>query len=172
MRGDVIGFDPDTNTGAISGHDGSRYDFVRLEWRGLAPPTRGTIVEFTAAGIQATQIYPVVPRYDPGEGETAKLVYILYLVSLIVGVTAIIGLVMAYVNRSGAPEWVKAHYRFQIRTFWIGLLYGFLSLVTVIIIVGLFFGVFTFIWWIVRSSKGLKLLANGAAHEKPATWLW
>jgi uncharacterized membrane protein len=91
---------------------------------------------------------------------------------LIVGVTAIIGLVMAYVNRVGAPEWVKTHYRFQIRTFWIGLLYGFLSLLTVFIVVGLFFGVFTFIWWIVRSVKGLKLLAQGAAHEKPATWLW
>jgi uncharacterized membrane protein len=45
-------------------------------------------------------------------------------------------------------------------------------LLTAIIIVGLFFGVFTFIWWIVRCVKGLKLLAQGAACEKPATWLW
>jgi uncharacterized membrane protein len=172
MRGDVIGFDPDANAGAISGHDGKRYDFVRLEWRGPAQPARGTIVEFVAAGIQATQIYPVVSRYNPGEGETARIIYILYLVSLIVGVTGIIGLVMAYVNRADAPEWVKTHYRFQIRTFWIGLLYGFLSLLTAIIIVGVFFGVFTFIWWIVRSVKGLKLLSQGAACERPATWLW
>ena len=96
---------------------------------------------------------------DPGEGETAKLVYILYLASLIVGVTGIIGLIMAYVYRADAPEWVKTHYRFQIRTFWIGLLYAFLSLLTVIIIVGIFFGAFTVIWWIVRCVKGLKLLA-------------
>jgi uncharacterized membrane protein len=111
-------------------------------------------------------------RYDPAEGETARNVYILYLVSLVAGVTCIIGLVMAYVYRADAPEWVQAHYRFQIRTFWIGLLYGFLSLLTAIIVVGLFFGVFTFVWWIVRSVKGLKLLAQGAAYENPATWLW
>ena len=172
MRGNVIGFDPDTNAGAISGHDGNRYDFVRLEWRSPARPTRGTIVEFIPAGMQATQIYPVGPPYDPGEGETAKIVYILYLVSLIFGVTSIIGLVMAYVYRADAPEWIKTHYRFQIRTFWIGVLYAFLSLLTAIIIVGLFFAVFTFVWWIVRCVKGLKLLAQGAAYENPATWLW
>jgi uncharacterized membrane protein len=40
-----------------------------------------------------------VARDEPGEGETAKLVYILYLASLIVGVTSIIGLIMAYVYR-------------------------------------------------------------------------
>ena len=86
--------------------------------------------------------------------------------------TSIIGVVMAYVYRADAPEWVASHYRFQFRTFWIGLLYAFLSVLTAIIIVGLLFGVFTFIWWIVRSVKGLKLLSEGAAHDKPATWLW
>jgi len=40
-----------------------------------------------------------VARDEPGEGETAKLVYILYLASLIVGVTSIIGLIMAYGSR-------------------------------------------------------------------------
>jgi uncharacterized membrane protein len=119
-----------------------------------------------------TQILPVAAQNDPVEGQTANVVYILYLVSLIAGVTSIIGVIMAYVYRADAPEWVKTHYRFQIRTFWIALLYAFLSLLTAILIVGLFFAVFTFIWWIVRSVKGLKLLSQGAAHENPATWLW
>ena len=114
----------------------------------------------------------VTARYDPAEGDTARIVYILYLASLVFGVTGFIGVIMAYVNRADAPEWVASHYRFQIRTFWIALLYGFLSLLTAIIIVGLFFGVFTFVWWIVRSVKGLKLLAQGAPCENPATWLW
>ena len=115
---------------------------------------------------------PIAARYDPAEGDTTRVVYILYLLSLIVGVTSIIGVIIAYVNRADAPEWVQTHYRFQIRTFWIGLLYAFLSVLTVIIIIGLFFGVFTFIWWIVRSAKGLKLLGEGAPYENPATWLW
>ena len=171
MRGTVIGFDPDTNSGAISGHDGKRYDFVRLEWRSPARPARGMAVEFIPAGIQATQIDPVAV-YDPGEAETAKIVYILYLVSLVAGVTAVIAVIVAYVNRADAPEWVKTHYRFQIRTFWIGLLYAFLSLLTAIIIVGFFGAFFTLIWLIVRCVKGLKLLIKGAPHEQPATWLW
>ena len=172
MKGNIIGFDPDTNAGAISGDDGKRYDFVRLEWHSPAQPTRGTIVEFIPAGLQATQIYPVLAGCDPGQGETAKVVYILYFAGLIVGVTVLIGVIIAYVNHADSPDWVKTHYRFQIRTFWIGVLYAFLSLLTAIIVVGIFFAVFTFIWWIVRSVKGLKLLAQGAAYENPATWLW
>jgi uncharacterized membrane protein len=119
-----------------------------------------------------TQINPVAVSYRPAEGDSAKVVYILYLVSLIAGVTSIIGVIMAYVYRDDAPEWVKSHYRFQIRTFWIALLYAFLSLLTAILVIGLLFAVFTFIWWIVRSVKGLKLLSQGLAHPDPATWLW
>ena len=61
---------------------------------------------------------------------------------------------MAYVNRGGAPEWVETHYRFQIRTFWIGLLYGVISLITVFILIGFLFALFTLVWWIVRCAKG------------------
>jgi uncharacterized membrane protein len=61
------------------------------------------------------------------------------------GSPGIIGVIIAYLNHADVPAWVKTHCRFQIRIFWIGLLYAFLSLLTAIIIVGLFFGVFTFI---------------------------
>jgi uncharacterized membrane protein len=54
-------------------------------------------------------------------------------------VTSIIGVIMAYVYRADVPEWVATHYRFQIRTFWTGLLYAFLSVLTAIIIVGFLF---------------------------------
>ena len=172
MKGNVIGFDPDTNAGAISGHDGNRYDFVRLEWRGSARPRRGAVVDFVADGQRATQIYPSVAGGDPAEGSTAQIVYILYLASLIVGITGLIGVIIAYVNRGDAPEWVQAHYRFQIRTFWIGLLYGLISLVTLIIVVGLFFALFTVVWWIVRCAKGLQQVTRGEPSPNPATWLW
>jgi uncharacterized membrane protein YhaH (DUF805 family) len=59
MKGNVIGFDPDTNTGAISGHDGQRYDFVTAEWHGDRRPRHGDVVDFVAAGQHATQIYLV-----------------------------------------------------------------------------------------------------------------
>lgn len=103
---------------------------------------------------------------------TAKIVYILYLVSFVVGVTVLVGLVMAYVNVGDAPEPLKTHYRFQIRTFWIGLLYavagGILSVVGVGVLVVLFLAV----WFIVRCVKGLKYLGRGEAYPNVETWLW
>src|SRR5258708_35264018 len=67
MKGNIIGFDPDTNTGAISGHDGKRYDFVTAEWRGQARPRQGDIVDFQPSGDRATQIFLVDAEYvQPG----------------------------------------------------------------------------------------------------------
>lgn len=63
MRGDVIGFDADTNTGAISGHDGNRYDFVMLDWQATGRPRRGDLVDFQAVDQRATEIYLVEPHY-------------------------------------------------------------------------------------------------------------
>ena len=74
MKGDVLGFDPESNTGAITGHDGQRYDFVRLEWRGAGLPTRGLAVDFVAEGSRATQIYPLVGQFDPQDATTANTV--------------------------------------------------------------------------------------------------
>lgn len=65
MRGNVIGFDPDTNTGAISGHDGVRYDFVTQDWRGRRQPRHGDIVDFQAQGGRALDIYVIEPQYTP-----------------------------------------------------------------------------------------------------------
>jgi uncharacterized membrane protein YhaH (DUF805 family) len=65
MKGNVIGFDADTNTGAISGHDGNRYDFVTMEWHGHNQPRQGDVVDFQPNGQRATQIYLVDSEYVP-----------------------------------------------------------------------------------------------------------
>jgi uncharacterized membrane protein YhaH (DUF805 family) len=63
MRGNVIGFDPDTNTGAISGHDGNRYDFVTRDWHGRGQPRHGDVIDFQAQGDRAIDIYLIEPEY-------------------------------------------------------------------------------------------------------------
>jgi uncharacterized membrane protein YhaH (DUF805 family) len=63
MKGNVIGYDADTNTGAISGHDGRRYDFTTQDWRANGVPRHGDVVDFTAEGDRATQIYLIEPQY-------------------------------------------------------------------------------------------------------------
>ncbi len=109
---------------------------------------------------------------DAAEGRTANLIYILYLLSLIFGVTSLVGLVMAYINKGDAPEWVQSHYRFQIRTFWIGLLFGVIGAVTVVFGVGILILVFLCVWWIVRCVKGMKYISEGSAHPDPASWMF
>lgn len=172
MKGNVLGFDPDTNIGAISGHDGRRYQFVRLEWRSPRSPLRGVLVDFVVDGDRATHIYPLGQQFDPQAGQNANTVYILYLVGLIVPLTPVVGVIMAYANAGDASEGLRTHYRFQIRTFWIGLLYALIGALTFIVIIGAFWLCFVTVWWIVRCVKGMQAIANGAPYEQPESWLW
>ncbi len=110
--------------------------------------------------------------HDPAEGKTANLVYILYLAALVVGITSLVGLIMAYVNRSDAPEWVQSHCRYQIRTFWIGILYTVIGVAAIFIVIGILILVLVFIWWIVRCAKGIKAINKGQPMENAGTWLW
>jgi len=120
-----------------------------------------------------TQYNPYVDAgSNPADGGTAKIIYILYLVGLVVGITPIVGVIMAYVNRSEAPFWVQTHYQVQIRTFWIGLLYGLIAAVTSIIFIGFIVALFTLVWWIVRCAKGLSSAGNGMPYPNPTSWLW
>ena len=53
---------------------------------------------------------------DDNTGQ-AKIIYILYLAGFIVGITPLIGIVMAYMNRGEGSDWIQSHYQWQIRTF-------------------------------------------------------
>jgi uncharacterized membrane protein YhaH (DUF805 family) len=65
MRGTVIGFDAGDNSGAISGHDGKRYDFTRFDWHGQEAPRHGDVVDFVPRGERATDVYRLAPEYVP-----------------------------------------------------------------------------------------------------------
>jgi len=109
---------------------------------------------------------------DPKAGSTANIIYILYLANIIVGLTALIGLVMAYVNQSQGPDWVRAHYRFQIRTFWIAFLVGVIGAVTTFIVVGWIILLLLLIWWIIRCVKGMQYLGRQQPYPNLETWLF
>lgn len=105
-------------------------------------------------------------------GGTVTIIYILYLVGLVVGITSLVAIVMAYVNQGGGPEWTESHYRFQIRTFWIGLLYGVISLVLVFVVIGWIVLLFTVVWMIIRCVKGLRFAGASQPYPTPGAWLW
>ncbi len=102
----------------------------------------------------------------------AKAIYILYLVSIIFGLTSIVGLVMAYIYQGDAPDWLKTHYRYQIRTFWIGFLYGVIGVVLSFILIGYLVLLFVLIWLIVRCVKGIKALDQKEPVADPASWMF
>lgn len=108
---------------------------------------------------------------DPG-GKNATLIYILYLVSILVGVTAIIGVILAYLNKGKAQEWVESHYVYQIRTFWIGLLYSFIGFVLTFVFIGVFVLIATLVWYIIRCIKGLQLAGRNEPVSNPGTWMF
>lgn len=102
----------------------------------------------------------------------AKVVYILYLVGIIFGITGIIGVVMSYVNKGNAPDWLKTHYQFQIRTFWIGGLYLLLGVLLAMVLIGYLILLFWVIWLIVRCVKGMSALDRKEAHPNPTGWMF
>lgn len=102
----------------------------------------------------------------------AKIVYVLYLASIVVGLSSIIGVIIAYVHRQDAPDWLRTHYQFQIRTFWIGSLYLFLGVLLSMVVVGVLLIVFWVIWLVIRSVKGLKALDSRAPIADVQTWLF
>lgn len=102
----------------------------------------------------------------------AKVTYILLIVSTIIGISGLVALIMAYVNKDDAPEWLQTHYRFQIRTFWIGLLYVTIGIVTFTVLFGYLLILFTVIWMIIRCIKGLKQLDNKQPVKNLESWMF
>jgi uncharacterized membrane protein len=106
------------------------------------------------------------------EAKTANIIYILFLATFVVGVSELVGVIMAYVNREDAPGWIQTHYRYQIRTFWIGMMFVAVGVITLFFVIGWFVLLFFVVWYIVRTVKGMKLLAQGAPIPNPTIWLW
>lgn len=105
-----------------------------------------------------------------GEAGNTNLVYILYLVGLVIGPIILVGVIIAYVNQGNATDWVKDHYRYQIRTFWIAMLYSIISVVLMVVVVGIFLAIATAVWWIVRCIKGMQAANRGEAPANVAGW--
>jgi uncharacterized membrane protein len=120
--------------------------------------------------------------YGATEDKTMPAVcYALYLLAFATGITAIIGLIIAYSQRSTAGPAMQSHYTFLIRTFWIGLilmiaggiLFGVGALLSIILIGFPIMAVAWLImggaaiWYGVRCIVGLVFLSRGEAYPRP-----
>ncbi|PKO35351.1 MAG: hypothetical protein CVU34_03345 [Betaproteobacteria bacterium HGW-Betaproteobacteria-7] len=94
------------------------------------------------------------------------IVYALYAASYLIGITAIVAIIINYVKKDDvAGTFTESHFRWQIRTFWFGLLWGVLGALTFVLVVGWFVLVADGIWIIYRIVKGwLRLNDNKAMY--------
>jgi uncharacterized membrane protein len=118
----------------------------------------------------------VVTGSDRGKS-AANMDYILYIVGFFIPLVALVGVIMAYINRGDASDIYRTHFNFQIRLFWRGILFWvagavsyiiafFLAAVTaglgfILMIVPVALG----LWWLVSTilmiARGMKALGNG-----------
>lgn len=99
------------------------------------------------------------------------LIYILYLISCVIFIAGVIGLISAYMNRDKADDWLKTHYTWAIRTFWIALLFSAISFVLTFVLIGILGFVATAVWVIVRVIIGLQKVNRSEPIDRPESWL-
>lgn len=103
------------------------------------------------------------------------VISLLYIGYFLAGISAIIGIILAYIWQGETHDaWENSHYRFHIRTFWIGLLYsviaGILSVLTFFLLSPLF--VLVAIWFAVRAIKALLAAQKREPLTNVETWLF
>ncbi|TAK88267.1 MAG: hypothetical protein EPO20_02225 [Betaproteobacteria bacterium] len=90
------------------------------------------------------------------------VVYALQAVGFIVPITWIVAVVIDYVKKDeAAGTWLESHFRWQIRTFWFGLLWGVIGAVLALVLVGYLVWAAAGIWMIYRIIKGWLYLNDG-----------
>ena|SRR5436309_1895250 len=104
--------------------------------------------------------------------QLALIVYVLYFVAYATGITALIGVIIAHIQAGTADPVVNTHYRFQIRTFWIGILYLAIGTVLLFVVVGIAIYFWWFIWSLIRNVKGVLALNDNKPIANPASWMF
>lgn len=116
---------------------------------------------------------------NPGERGNANLIYILYLVGIAAGITAVIGVIMAYMAKdNNAPDWLKTHYQNQISIFWKTLIYMVVAVVVSTILMIVLIGfiliwllpILILVWYIIRVVQGMQLVSQEKPVANPGSW--
>lgn len=129
---------------------------------------------------------PVPPALGEGEDRVLPaVVYGLFLIGLVNGLTILIGLVIAYLYREKAGPRMRTHYVFQSRSCWMGLAIAVAAAVLILVgiplslvlvgipIVGLGVTILSLVgvWFAIRCVLGLFYLYENEAYPRPDSWL-
>lgn len=112
-----------------------------------------------------------LPANDGGK-QIAFVVYILYFVGFFLGLTALAGVIVAHLKVKEASPVFQTHFRYQIRTFWIGVLMLLLGGALSLVLIGYLLLLFWLVWTLVRCIKGVMRVNEARPIDNPGTWLW
>lgn len=101
-----------------------------------------------------------------------SIIGLLYLASFLVGVTSLVGIVLAYVWK-GQPHdsWETSHYQYLIRTFWIGVIGTLVSIPLMVVMIGFLTVFAVVVLVIVRCVLSLVNAQKRQPMPNPASWL-
>jgi uncharacterized membrane protein len=102
----------------------------------------------------------------------AIAVYVLYVAGYFTGISALIGVIIAHVQIDDADPVLRSHYRFQIRTFWLGVLTIAVGFPLCVVLIGFPILIWWFVWSLVRIVKGILLINEHKPIVNPGSWLF
>lgn len=90
------------------------------------------------------------------------VVYALYALSVFTGITAVVAIIINYIKKQDVQGTLyESHFRWQIRSFWFGLLWTFLAALTLFVGIGFILLPIVGIWYVYRQVKGFLRLNDG-----------
>jgi uncharacterized membrane protein len=96
-----------------------------------------------------------VDNKEHGLKTIVTVVYALQAAGFFLGITWLIAVIVDYVKRDDAVgTWLESHFRWQIRTFWWGLLWGIIGGILMLILIGWLVLAANAVWIIYRIVKG------------------
>ena len=107
---------------------------------------------------------------EPGK-TNLQVIYILYLASFFIGISGIVGIVLAHLNRGKSEAWLETHYTWVIRTFWIDVVGALVSALLMLVLIGVLTMALVAIWIIVRTVIGLQKLGRNEPIDNPQSWM-
>jgi uncharacterized membrane protein len=144
-----------------------------LVLQAAAPPCHDEVESIEGEGSSMTATGPgQSPAPAVSDQQLVLVVYILYFAAYIVGITGLIGVIIAHVKVGSADALLRTHYQFQIRTFWIGLLYIVIGAILTLVIIGLALLLWWFIWSLIRNVKGVLALNENKPIANPTSWMF
>lgn len=109
------------------------------------------------------------PHTDSGfQFNGPTIVALCYLGGFITGVSGLVGLILAYIWKAESrPAWEQTHYRFHIRTFWLGFAASLIGFVLMIIGIGFLILLAVSVWVVIRSVVSLLKAQKREAMPDP-----